>query len=707
MSLGKPGPLLAKGVGIFKGYRTWVALSGLLAAWFLSAPEHTLFNRRLSVWLLTLLYLVAALAFQQSARRPDLPSPFRRGLRWIAVGLALNAMGGAYVFLAAVADPGSNAAFNLGDLLFLSTYPVILAGLMCMPGAERASIGLGRLIVDSTVFVAGVGLPLWFFAVGPGLSAASGYGAALTVIYPLVTLSGITLLNIVLLTRIPLPSRFAFILLVTAISVSWLADLLYLLDSVRGFIARGPINWPNVFNTVSLGLSLWAAGRIATDKMAGTRTVQAAPSSPLPLMTIVVLSAWLLMFIVRGHPDPASLSRIFWILTLLFVLLAVREVFVFRDGARWLSAEVQRESRARFEALVRNSSDIIMVVDAQGFIQFASPAVAAALGVSADAILGRSLLDLALFDDAARGAEFLDHILKTPKAMHTLQWRLRHSDGTYRHFETVGRNAMNEPAVEGLVINLRDVTDRIALEGKLLQARKLEALGQLVGGIAHNFNNILTSTMMRLSLLRETRDLPADVAEELQSLDKDAKRTADLTKKLVQFGQQQFLSKGPLDLREAVARLQPEIVRLLGKNIQLYITGRPSPVSVEADAALIDLVILSLCSNARDAMDGGGSLIIEITNVDESSLAQAGGEHTGAFARLSVQDTGCGFDSLVRQRLFEPFFTTKGVGGGLGLGLAAAHGIVKQHGGWIDVESAPGKGSTFRVYLPSARPAAG
>jgi PAS domain S-box-containing protein len=651
---------------------------------------------------LTLLVFFSVMAFIRSSRRPELPAQFRIGLRWIACGLALAGLGSLYLLLDRLLHPGSKAVFNLSDLLYMSTYPATLVGLFYMPRVNRPSIGLGRLLVDSTVFVAGVGLPLWLFVVEPGLLTASGYDAAMVIAWPLVTLSGIVALNIVLLTRMPLPSKGAFRLLVIAIGVSFLADLLFLLDSVHGLIRSGPINWINVVNALSLGLFLLAAGRIETDKLARPQAVQPAASSPLPIITIVVVSAWLLMFVIHGHPAPDALSHIFESLALLFVILSVREIFVFRDNARWLTEEVERESRARFESLVRHSSDVIMVVDAQRTIRFASPAVAGALGISADSIVGQPLLDLAHPEDSAKGAEFLGRLLGAPKTLQTVQWRLRHSDGTYRHFETVGSDVGEEAAAEGLVINSRDVTDRIALEEKLRQAQKLEALGQLVGGIAHSFNNILTSTMMRLGFLRGNRQLPAEVSSQILALDAEAKRSADLTKKLVSFGQQQFLRKEPINLRESLARLQSEIARLLGEGIELCIKGGPSPVWVDADSALIDQVFLSLCTNARDAMARGGRLTIETTGSDEARVAsdRDGVPRRESFVRLSFQDTGCGMDSSVRQRLFEPFFTTKGVGRGLGLGLAAVHGIIKQHGGWIEVESAPGLGSTFRIYLP-------
>jgi PAS domain S-box-containing protein len=684
-------------------YQVWVPLTGIFVLWLLCAPVRTSAVRHFSIYFLLAVVSAASLSLLKAARRKDLPSRYRAALRWIAAGVAMEIPGALTLLIDGFLHPGDRSPFNLADIFFLLTYPLILIGLFLIPVSPRRSARLGRLIVDSAVFLVGAGLPLWFFVVKPGLVGASGIAAVPMLAYPFVTFAGIVFLNVILLTRTRLPSRGAFRLLAIAIGVSWLADLLFLLDSVQGFVSNGPINWINILNASSLVGFLLAADRIGSDELARPEKTQPAASGPLPLVTIVLVSAWLLVFITHGHLEPEALPRILWCLIILFIFLFVREICVLRQAVRWLASEVEREGNARAEALVRHSSDVIMVVDARRLIQFASSAAATALGCPSESLVGRPLLDLAHPDDVPKGTQFLERLTRRPKGPEAIQWRLRHG-GAYREFETVGSYVANESGLDGLVINSRDVAERLQVEEQLRQAQKLQALGQLVGGIAHNFNNILTSTMMRLTDLRKSTRLPADMLEEIAALEREARRSADLTKKLVSFGQQQFLRKRHVDLRELVSSLRGEITRLLGGNIQLLISSGSSPEWVEADVSLMEQVMLNIASNARDAMGEKGTLTIDVAGIDAAKAAPPSdsGIPPRDYVCLSFCDTGSGMPESVRRRLFEPFFTTKEVGKGMGMGLAAVHGIVRQHHGWMGVDSVEGGGSTFRVYLPKA-----
>ena len=682
--------------------RLWAVLGTVFLLWILTGPTHTPTHRSLGISITILLYFVAAGAIARSARTPAISKAFGKGLRWIALSQVLYGIGTLCGFLTLIYEPGHKARFDSADVFFLAAYPAIMLGLIFMPGVERPTASRSRILVDSAVFLAGVGLPVWLFTLGPGLSNASLFDGTMFVAYPVAIFSGITTLNLILLTRAPLPSRGAFGLLVSAICVLWLADLIYLLDSVQGVIAKGPVDWSNASSALSAVLFILAAKRIGTKGTSDPRQRQAATSSPLPIITIVAVSGWLVLFMVRGHPDTEVMTRILACLVLLFLVLSVREAFVFRDNTRWLEGEIEREARDRFEILVQHSSDVIMLVDSEYKISFASPAVAAALDVTVDHIAGQPILSLVHELDLAKGAAFLDAVANPSEVRSSVRWRLRRADRSYRIFDTLGSRVERESSLQGMVITSRDVTEQVELDEKVQQAQKLEALGQLVGGIAHNFNNILTATMMRLGMLRAHAQLSPEVLDEVQALDKEARRSAELTRKLVLFGSQHFTNASPVNVWESLTRLEPQIRRLLGDQIQLHITGGSSPRVVMADLELIDHMIMVVCSNARDAMPEGGYLIIEVTDLsaDQLPVDREGAARPEHVMRISFQDNGCGMDSSVMQHLYEPFFTTKGPTGEHGLGLASVHGAVKRHKGWMQVESTPGKGSTFRIFLP-------
>jgi PAS domain S-box-containing protein len=611
-------------------------------------------------------------------------------------------MGTLYGFALFLYNPANMTRFDLGDLLYVSSYPAIIVGLLRLPRSDRPSASRARIMVDIAVFLAGIGLPLWYFTVLPGLNTASHFDEALVFLYPLASFCGISVLNQVLLTRAPIHGRKAFFILISAICVWWISDLIYLLDSVPGVISHGGVDWSNASTSLSLVLFLVAAGRIENREPVKPVVSSPAASSPLPFLTVIAVGAWIVLYIAKEGKAPESTSLIMTSLALLFVTLALREVFVYRDGVTWLSSEVERESRARFEILIRNCTDVIMLVDPACVVRFASPAAAVSLGSPPVFFEAKPLLSLIHPEDSKAASGFLDQVLAgSPQPSQPLRLRLRHSDGSYRTFDAAGALVVGDSSMKGMVITLRDVTAQMGLEDKLRQTQKLEAISQLVGGIAHNFNNILTSTMMRLGFIREAENLPPEIAGEIKALGLEAERSAELTRKLVMFSRQQHLIKVPLNLRETILKLQPSIQKLLGPSIQLYVTGGTTEELVMADSDLVEYVVNVICSNARDSMPGGGCLIVEVTDVSGENMTPdpAGNPRPASAVRLSFQDTGCGMERDVLDRLFEPFFTTKGVTV-LGLGLASAHGAVKQHDGWIQVESAPGLGTTVRVFFP-------
>jgi len=248
-----------------------------------------------------------------------------------------------------------------------------------------------------------------------------------------------------------------------------------------------------------------------------------------------------------------------------------------------------------------------------------------------------------------------------------------------------------------------DVTEWLSLEEQLRQSQKMDSVGQLAAGVAHDFNNMLTIIQGHTGALLAKAKLPSDALDSLHAVYFAAERAASLTRQLLMFSRKNVMQPRVLDLREIVRDMSSMLQRLLGETIKLEFVPPSKLPLVEGDTGMIEQVIVNLSVNARDAMLRGGTLIISVerVNIDAAYIGTHSEARIGKFIRLRVKDTGCGMDSTTLSHLFEPFFTTKEIGRGTGLGLATVYGIVKQHEGWIEVNSEPGKGATFDVFFPA------
>jgi PAS domain S-box-containing protein len=264
--------------------------------------------------------------------------------------------------------------------------------------------------------------------------------------------------------------------------------------------------------------------------------------------------------------------------------------------------------------------------------------------------------------------------------------------------------------IAGLIHVVRDITERKKLEDQLRQSQKMEAIGQLAGGVAHDFNNILTAIIGYANILKlKLKDDPVKI--NIDQILVSSEKGALLTQSLLAFSRQQVSSPEPVDINDIIKNMEKLLLRVIGENIELK-TELTGDLIVMADSIQIDQILINLCTNARDAMPHGGRLIIETRKAgpsavaflkEERSLLKLTGkdaDYSGEFAELSVSDSGIGMTEKIRERIFEPFFTTKEFGKGTGLGLSIVYGIIKQHNGYIVCESEPGKGTTFKIYLP-------
>ena len=250
---------------------------------------------------------------------------------------------------------------------------------------------------------------------------------------------------------------------------------------------------------------------------------------------------------------------------------------------------------------------------------------------------------------------------------------------------------------------VEDTTDRLSLEDQLRQAQKMESVGQLAAGVAHDFNNILTIIQGHSGLLMSRPNLSPAMTTSIQAVSFAAERAASLTRQLLMFSRKQVMQPKSLDLKDVVANMSKMLQRLIGETITLKCQSPEKLPSIRGDTGMMEQILMNLAVNARDAMPRGGQLTIttEAARVSEDYVQRHPDTRAGDFVLLQVGDTGTGMDAATMKRIFEPFFTTKEAGKGTGLGLATVYGIVKQHAGWIDVRSEVGKGTTFQIFFPA------
>jgi len=386
------------------------------------------------------------------------------------------------------------------------------------------------------------------------------------------------------------------------------------------------------------------------------------------------------------------------------------QLFAVRTGV-----EIRRQqTEAEFQMLFEFSPDANLMVNAEGRITLANRQAEVLLGYSREELIGLSVEAL-MPETARRGhVEMRKRFLESrvPRLMGTGRSSLaaQKKDGSVFPVD-IGLTPLELSDGVHVMVSIRDISARVraaaereALETQLRQSQKMEALGRLAGGVAHDFNNMLQVIKGYAEFAAGNQTDAALVSESLGQVMHAADRAAELTRHLLAFSRQRVLKRSILQLDTLVQDSLKMARRLLGEDIQLAVRVRESPPAVYADASLLEQVLINLCLNARDAMPDGGKLTIDVDTLsaDDAFRAQCPWAKPGLYAVIAVSDTGIGMLPEVRSRVFEPFFTTKEAGRGTGLGLSMSYGIVQQHGGMIEVESALGQGTTFRVYLPAA-----
>ncbi|MFI5312235.1 MAG: response regulator, partial [Gemmatimonadales bacterium] len=362
------------------------------------------------------------------------------------------------------------------------------------------------------------------------------------------------------------------------------------------------------------------------------------------------------------------------------------------------------EAERLLRAAIEQTPDSVVISDTTARIVYVNPAFTAVTGYTREEAVGAStrLLEsgehdevffAGLWEKVRNGATWHGHLVNQKK-------------GGERFVEDaiIAPVRNDAGAITNYIAVKRDITRELEREEQLRHAQRMEAVGQLAGGVAHDFNNILGAITMELEMLELEQELTPAMKRTIQDVRESVDRAANLTRQLLMFSRRQAMSVQVHDLNVVVADLLRMLKRVIGERIIVSFARPNAAVPFTGDSGMIEQVVMNLCVNARDAMPDGGRLTIStsVAVVDEDHVHTDPGARPGRFACLEVADTGSGMSASTRHRIFEPFFTTKDVGKGTGLGLATTHGLVAQHDGWIEVDSELGRGSTFRVYLPAA-----
>ncbi|GFO59010.1 hypothetical protein GMST_13350 [Geomonas silvestris] len=372
-----------------------------------------------------------------------------------------------------------------------------------------------------------------------------------------------------------------------------------------------------------------------------------------------------------------------------------------------ITARKRSEDRLRTLSLaVEQSPSIVVITDTAGTIEYVNRKFVEVTGYSSAEAVGQNPR---LLKSGSTPDELYQELWGAVTSGQ--EWRgefqnKKKNGELYRELAMVAPILDDRGVISHFIALKEDVTERRALEEALRHAQKMESLGTLTGGVAHDFNNILTAIIGYANLIQMNSgegDLNAKFSAQVVA---SAEKAAVLTRGLLAYSKNQAMHPSHLDLNDIAQRVDRLLSRVLGEGITVSTTLAPEPLRLFADSAHLEQVLMNLAVNARDAMPGGGTLTIrtEELQLEADFVRQHGYGRRGRFALLSVSDTGVGLDQATRERIFEPFFTTHGLGGRPGLGLSIVHGIVEQHKGFIEVESAPGQGSSFRIYLPLTQP---
>ena len=649
-------------------------------------------------WAYAAQYLIAT-ALGLRAAAFERPGRARRAWGLLALATGSTALTVIVAGLLRPTDASALMALDAGALVF---YPLVAAALLHLGPqtvGRQARVVLDFAVVGVATLTLGAFFWLSVVARSPVVSATSVlYGVALPVAAIVVFFAALGLT----LRYGPRRPRRTDTLVIAGVMLCTVTDVgsafdLHVGDSARlgwalGTLLLAAAAWQRARDQLRYGVRLGGVPAVLREPRAARASER--PSS----LAYAGIGAVGLALLIEVLPALSEAARVLLVGGLaLGVVLVVREVTTAR--AHRALTRVREQEAARFRALVQRASEGLVIVGLDGTVRYHTEPLTTVTGLDAASL--RHLFDLIHSGDRDRAAELLGMLGRVVGTTGSVT--VRGADGR-RTLEITGINRLDEPAIAGIVLGVRDATERQQLAVQLHQAQKMDGLGRLAGGIAHDFNNLLTAIIGYAQLAARSGPLPDEVSGPLREITRAGQQAAELTRHLLAFSRRQPLAPRVVHFGDALHEMTQMLGRLLREDVELRVREGADVPSVLADPVQLQQMVLNLAVNARDAMPDGGVLALTTERFvpDEAYLRTHPEASPGLHAVLRVEDTGIGMTPQVQARAFEPFFTTKPEGAGTGLGLATVYGVVRQAGGHITVTSTPGHGTTFRILLPAA-----
>jgi PAS domain S-box-containing protein len=641
--------------------------------------------------------LVIAWANWRNSRVSWLDRRTRIAWRLLALAaLILWVSGTTWTIWITVGGPSPYAAWI--DRVAFGQYVLAIAGYLYFPGQAVPRKSLVRFFLDVALIVV-AGLVIALYVGLRLLSHDPAENMTVAVFESSFDWTLFTVAAVGCMQKRDQVIRRALILLLASNLVSMVGN--YSLSILPAYRAGDPVDglW------FSAWVLRWAAARLAWHHYVAVETRTAPQATPVqayrsnPFSYVMVGGAFVLLYTQILAKDHAFLGMLAVAAIVMGGVLILRQFAELEENRRLFHKQIERESQ--FRSLVQNSSDVVFVVNDRGVITYVSPSVTTVFGGDAHVVPGIPFRQLLAAEDAGTADALVD---RDPLAPPRFETRMQTAPGQWREIEAVWTDLREDPAVQGIVINCRDVSDRNEIERHLRQTQKLDAVGHLAGGLAHDLNNVLAIIRGYTELLRS--DLPdgSPARGDLDQIVGAVDRAAGVTGKVLAFSRKQPGQKRLLDLNLVIHELEPMLRQLMKDRVEVRLQIESWLWAVRADQGQMEQVLVNLVTNARDAMPDGGVLGITTANRTLATVSAATGALSpGDYVALSVADKGTGMSQAVLSRMFEPFFSTKTADRGIGLGLAIVHGIVTDMDGRVLVESTEGQGSTFTVLLPRAQ----